>query len=183
MELRPTSTRRTSAPRSSTRSASAWWEILAELVTTRPRASFTSTYEVTELAGRVERFSLYRRPQIEYPSWVSSRCRSKPLTPPKKRPFRHLRKCSRETKKARGYGLLCGVTGGIRTPDLLVRSQTLYPTELQSLATCGFYHSPYPLSTRLTREILFPPRHQPSLLAGVPLPGGENFRSFSVAQQ
>ena len=26
----------------------------------------------------------------------------------------------------------CGVPGGIRTPDLLVRSQSLYPAELQA---------------------------------------------------
>ncbi len=28
---------------------------------------------------------------------------------------------------------VCGAPGVIRTPDLLVRSQTLYPTELRAL--------------------------------------------------
>src|SRR5215813_14233778 len=30
-----------------------------------------------------------------------------------------------------------GRTGGIRTPDLLVRSQSLYPTELRSVRCCA----------------------------------------------
>ena len=31
-----------------------------------------------------------------------------------------------------GYCIFIGGPGGIRTPDLLVRSQTLYPAELRS---------------------------------------------------
>ena len=31
-----------------------------------------------------------------------------------------------------GYWIFIGGPGGIRTPDLLVRSQTLYPAELRS---------------------------------------------------
>ena len=37
-------------------------------------------------------------------------------------------------------GKFCGAPGGTRTPDLLVRSQTLYPAEL--LAHRLFSHSP-----------------------------------------
>lgn len=33
--------------------------------------------------------------------------------------------------------LLLGAPGGIRTPDLLIRSQTLYPTELRAHITNG----------------------------------------------
>ena len=44
---------------------------------------------------------------------------------------------------------LSGVLGGIRTPDLLVRSQVLYPAELQAqiFTTIVFYHTNYKKSS------------------------------------
>jgi hypothetical protein len=42
-----------------------------------------------------------------------------------------------------------GAPGGTRTPDLLVRSQTLYPTELGARG-----------KEILTQRIVLPPRHQ-----------------------
>jgi hypothetical protein len=42
------------------------------------------------------------------------------------------------------------VPGGIRTPNLLIRSQKLYPVELQALRNCGFSISDF----RLDRVIV-----------------------------
>ncbi len=44
-----------------------------------------------------------------------------------------------------------GVPGGIRTPGLLIRSQTLYPAELQALTTFLFY-----TNLRLLSTVKFP---------------------------
>ena len=43
-----------------------------------------------------------------------------------------IRTSSARQQKRTPYGVLVGVLGGIRTPDPLVRSQILYPTELQA---------------------------------------------------
>ena len=51
------------------------------------------------------------------------------LSPPSYRPCRAHQEKSPEVKRPRG---IFGALGGIRTPDLLVRSQALYPTELQA---------------------------------------------------
>ena len=42
------------------------------------------------------------------------------------------RKTSFSENNSKNDVFLFGVPGGIRTPDLLVRSQTLYPAELQA---------------------------------------------------
>ena len=49
------------------------------------------------------------------------------------------------TTKKHSYGMLlcCGVLGGIRTPDPLVRSQILYPTELQAHISNAISMIPY----------------------------------------
>jgi hypothetical protein len=52
--------------------------------------------------------------------------------------FKNHQKKALEGREARIYGLPVGVTGGIRTPDLLVRSQMLYPAELRSHLTWHF---------------------------------------------
>ena len=53
---------------------------------------------------------------------------------PKGRDFESLLNIStkKEDTHKSGYLIFCGVLGGIRTPDPLVRSQILYPTELQA---------------------------------------------------
>ena len=44
----------------------------------------------------------------------------------------HLHRNYKEDKQKNFLSEVNGVPGGIRTPDLLVRSQTLYPAELQA---------------------------------------------------
>src|SRR5207249_9682639 len=40
------------------------------------------------------------------------------------------------SRRERCMGRGCGVPGGIRTPNLLIRSQKLYPVELQAQVEC-----------------------------------------------
>src|SRR5579863_1958773 len=70
-----------------------------------------------------------------------------------------------------------GAPGGIRTPDLLVRSQTLYPAELQAhnLKILTQPRTAYPLAARKSFEAFTPqPRrtadHDLLLAGSVPSP-------------
>ena len=75
----------------------------------------TSAADVKKRLGRCERFStVSHRPSLLFP------------------PAHHRVKLRTTNKKAERNALgFSGTREGIRTPDLLVRSQTLYPTELQ----------------------------------------------------
>ena len=63
---------------------------------------------------------------------------------------------SPEEKKASPFrNLPFGTAGGIRTPDLLVRSQTLYPAELQPLVAVVSWRLVYTSTAEMKLQVFF----------------------------
>lgn len=59
------------------------------------------------------------------------------------------------TAKLCYFPIIYGAPEGIRTPDLLVRSQTLYPTELLALILVGLQVFILATSSSLSKKDLF----------------------------
>ena len=64
-----------------------------------------------------------------------------------------------KTEQAKKCLLRFGVPEGIRTPDLLVRSQTLYPAELQAQIVCWYKLPNYNIIINIKRQVFFSARH------------------------